>query len=315
LWRIAERGQTLDLDIDEDLPRAMADPSRVRQVVTNLLTNAHQYTQEGGGIAVVARATRHMLTVEVSDTGRGMTPEEVEHVFERFYRAAEAGQPGTGLGLAIVKSLVDLQGGSIDVRSALGEGTTFTVRLPRATEPGEHAAPRVALRGKRVLVLDDEPDIADMIAARLEPFGVSTTVCNDGAAAMDILRREHFDAMTLDILMPGMSGFEVLRALRADPELRALPVVVVSVFSGLEALSGEWVVPKPIDADELADALGTAVLAGRAEPHLAGPLSRRFAVLGFARHPVMHATDPKLGAVLATGSSLLTRLDGEPFTP
>ena len=88
-------------------------------------------------------------------------------------------------------------------------------------------------------------------------------MAHSGAEALELLGAEPFDAITLDILMPGMSGFEVLRQLRADPELRGLPVVVVSVFSGNEALAGEWVVAKPIDADELVDALGAALLAGR----------------------------------------------------
>jgi CheY-like chemotaxis protein len=114
-----------------------------------------------------------------------------------------------------------------------------------------------------VLVVDDEPEIADLIARRLEPYRVETVVAQSGADALERLRSETFDAITLDILMPGMSGFEVLRTLRADPQLRGIPVVVVSVFSGREALAGEWVVPKPIDADELVDALGQAVLAGR----------------------------------------------------
>src|SRR5205085_3136722 len=95
------------------------------------------------------------------------------------------------------------------------------------------------------------------------PHGVEAVIEQDGAVALERLRTERFDALTLDILMPGMSGFEVLRALRTDDRLRGLPVVVVSVFSGREALSGEWVVAKPIDADELTDALGAAVLAGR----------------------------------------------------
>ncbi len=92
---------------------------------------------------------------------------------------------------------------------------------------------------------------------------MTPTVVNDGASALRLLREQEFDAVTLDILMPGMSGFEVLRALRAEHALRRIPVVVVSVFSGREALSGEWVVAKPIDSEELADALGAAVLAGR----------------------------------------------------
>jgi CheY-like chemotaxis protein len=114
-----------------------------------------------------------------------------------------------------------------------------------------------------VLVVDDEPETARLIAERLEPWGVECEIVHDGAGALERLRSGEFDAMTLDVLMPGMSGFEILRELRADPRLADLPVVVVSVFSGREALSGEWVVSKPIDADELADALGAAVLAGR----------------------------------------------------
>jgi CheY-like chemotaxis protein len=97
----------------------------------------------------------------------------------------------------------------------------------------------------------------------LELFGVDVEIVTDGAEALERLRDEEFDAVTLDVLMPGMSGFEVLRELRNDPRLADLPVVVVSVFSGREALSGEWVVSKPIDADELGDALGAAVMAGR----------------------------------------------------
>ena len=96
-------------------------------------------------------------------------------------------------------------------------------------------------------------------------MGVESVVVNDGAQALEQLRSGEFDAMTLDILMPGMNGFGVLRELRDDKELRQLPVVVVSVFSGREALAGEWVVSKPIDAEELADALGAAVVAGRAK--------------------------------------------------
>jgi len=114
-----------------------------------------------------------------------------------------------------------------------------------------------------VLVLDDERQIGELIADHLAPHGVEAVIEQDGEVALDRLRNEHFDALTLDILMPGMSGFEVLRALRTDDRLRGMPVVVVSVFSGREALSGEWVVAKPIDADELADALGAAVQAGR----------------------------------------------------
>jgi signal transduction histidine kinase/DNA-binding response OmpR family regulator len=262
--RIAEKGQHLDLEIDETTPRVLADPARLRQMLMNLVTNAHLYTDEGGRVGLRATSAPGGVRLEITDTGRGMTPAELEHVFERFSRGAgSTGTPGTGLGLSIVKSLVDLHGGTIDVASTPGEGTAFAITLPAAPAPGVVTRPRDALRGRRVLVMDDEPDTARLIVERLEPWGVECEVVHDGSAALQRLRTEHFDALTLDVLMPGMSGFEVLRELRADPRLAELPVVVVSVFSGREALSGEWVVSKPIDAEELADALGAAVLAGR----------------------------------------------------
>jgi signal transduction histidine kinase/DNA-binding response OmpR family regulator len=263
--RVEAKHQHVNVDVAEDTPRVLADATRLRQMLTNLVTNAHLYTDEGGSVTL--RAGRHAaggVRIEVSDTGRGMTPAELEHVFERFSRGSgSTGTPGTGLGLSIVKSLVDLHGGTIDVASTPGEGTAFAVTLPAAPQPGVVTRPSDALRGRRVLVMDDEPETARLIAERLEPFGVECEIVHDGATALERLRSEDFDAMTLDVLMPGVSGFEVLRELRADPRLAELPVVVVSVFSGREALSGEWVVSKPIDAEELADALGSAVMAGR----------------------------------------------------
>jgi signal transduction histidine kinase/FixJ family two-component response regulator/HAMP domain-containing protein len=264
--RVEEKGQQLELDLPDELPMALADPARIRQVLTNLLTNAHLYTDTGGTLSVAAREAGHYVALDVADTGRGMSEEEARHAFDRFYRAGHGDGPGTGLGLAIVQSLVELHDGRVDLETALGEGSRFTVLIPKAPALAEEArriAPREALRGKRVLVIDDEPEIAHLIATRLEPFEVDAAVAHSGAEALERLSAEPFDAVTLDILMPGMSGFEVLRRLRADPELRGLPVVVVSVFSGNEALAGEWVVAKPIDADELVDALGAAMLAGR----------------------------------------------------
>jgi CheY-like chemotaxis protein len=218
-----------------------------------------------GKLGVRVRASEGFLELEVSDTGRGMTPEEVEGAFDRFVRR-EDGAGGTGLGLSIVKSLVDLQRGSIEVDSEPGVGSRFTVRLP--AEPAEGAGgpwaePREAIRGKRVLVVDDEPAIARLIAEQLRPFGVETETVHSGDEALGHLRDGRFDALTLDILMPGRSGIDVLRAIRADEELRRTPVVVVSILSTTQALFGEWKVSKPIDPGELADALGSAVLAGR----------------------------------------------------
>ncbi|MDQ3850511.1 MAG: ATP-binding protein, partial [Actinomycetota bacterium] len=132
--RLLGKRQRLVLDIRDPRPPALADPARVRQILTNLVTNAHLYTDEEGEITVRVAGDRQGARISVIDTGRGMTPDEVSRVFERFFRGAQDGRkpPGTGLGLSIVKSLVDLHGGSIDVESRPGRGTTFTVSLPAA---------------------------------------------------------------------------------------------------------------------------------------------------------------------------------------
>ncbi|UGS34137.1 ATP-binding protein [Capillimicrobium parvum] len=264
--RLQSRDQHLRLELPPDLPRAMADPARLRQVMTNLLTNAHQYTQPGGHIELRACADDHGVRIEVADDGPGMTADQTDRVFERFYRArgsAGSGQPGSGLGLAIVRSLVDLQGGAIDVVSKPGAGSTFVVSLPGvpALEPGARPA---GLHGPRVLVVEDDAVAAEAIVAALEALGVDAVAVHDAPSALARLSAEHFDAMTLDVLLGHAAGFGVLRAVRDDPRLIGMPVMAVSSLSGRHgALSGEVVVDRGLDADELADALGAGVLAER----------------------------------------------------
>jgi signal transduction histidine kinase/CheY-like chemotaxis protein len=270
--RIAEKDQQLGVYVAPTVPLALADPNRVRQIVANILTNAHLYTEEGGRIHVGVEPDRAWVQVTVADSGVGMSKEEVGHIFERFYRIRDGGRasPGTGLGLSIVKSLVDLHHGQVEVESEPGRGTTFRVLLPAATEGPSALQSLEAIRGRRVLVLDDERQIAELIAGQLAPLDVQTTIAVSGEQALELLRDDHFDAITLDILMPGMDGFEVLRQIRADRELRATPIVFVSVFSGRHELAGEWVVSKPIDADELRNVLGSAVRAGRSRVLVVG---------------------------------------------
>jgi nitrogen-specific signal transduction histidine kinase len=269
--RINAKHQKLGVYVAPALPLAMADPGRIRQVIANLLTNAHMYTEEGGRIHVGVEADRARVKIVVADSGVGMTKEELDRVFDRFYRArgASASVPGTGLGLSIVKSLIDMHDGEIEVESEVGRGTTFSVFVPAAVVSEARQALDV-LRGRRVLIVDDEREIAQLIADQLAPLEVAATIAHSGADAMTKLRAERFDAITLDILMPDMDGFEVLRQIRADPELRATPILCVSVFAGRSELSGEWVVAKPIDADELRDVLAAAVRAGRSRVLVVG---------------------------------------------
>jgi signal transduction histidine kinase len=296
--RVHAKRQRLDLQLAEPRAQAFADPARIRQVVTNLVTNAHLFTDEEGAITVRLQGDGQATTITVADTGRGMAPEEARHIFDRFYRGAtdERKSPGTGLGLAIVKSLVDLHGGSIDVTSELGRGTTFTVRLPAAPGLGDGAGAAAdsgsagRLAAHRVLIVDDEPALATLIAQQLEPLGVQTVQVNSGAEALARLRSEHFDAMTLDVLMPGMNGFDVLAAVRDDPELRDIPVIFVSVSARAPELEGEWAVTKPIDRSRLTDVLDAAIQAKRsrvlvvAPDPLRGELIPWLSALGIEHH-------------------------------
>lgn len=273
--QLAERRQGLELHLPADLPRALADPGHARQIVTNLLSNANRYTGDGGIVRVSVRDEGLELALVVEDNGIGMSSDEIERVFERFVRR-EDGEGGTGLGLPIVRSLVDLQRGTLSVHSRQGRGSRFIVRLP-AEAPGaiRRPEPRAAIKGRRVLVVDDEPESADTIAGHLRAFGAQTATVHSGEEALERLRAYQFDAVTLDVIMPERNGFDVLRALRADPALRGTPVVVVSVFSGNEALFGEWRLAKPVEAEPLADALGAALLAGRTRLLVVGRSSVR----------------------------------------
>ena len=282
--RMAAKRQALDTHIPPRLPLAMADPERIRQVIGNLVTNAHLYTPEGGRIQVGVEADRAWVRIVVSDNGIGMTPEETERAFERFYRARSGNEsaPGTGLGLSIVQSLVDLHHGVIEVDSEPGRGTTFNVLIPAAVAPAGEDSLDI-IQGRRVLIVDDEADVAELIADQLADLDVEATIARTGADALAALRSQHFDAVTLDIVMPDMDGFEVLRQIRADPHLRTTPIVFLSVLSARAELSGEWVVAKPIDAAELRSVLAAAVRAGRSR------------VLIVARESLQGTLAPSLG--------------------
>ena len=208
--RIAGKHQRLGVHVASTLPFALADPGRVRQIVANLLTNAHLYTDAGGRIDVGVEVDRAWVQIVVEDSGVGMSEEELERIFERFYRArgrASDGRAssrpssGTGLGLSIVKSLVEMHRGQIEVRSQPGHGTTFRVLLPVAipTDAGRTAS---MLKGRRVLVIDDEREIAELIGDQLASCEVQTTLATSGEQALELLRSERYDAVTLDILLP-----------------------------------------------------------------------------------------------------------------
>ncbi|HEY1524341.1 MAG TPA: ATP-binding protein [Solirubrobacteraceae bacterium] len=270
--RIEEKHQRLSVHVAPAAGLVLADPSRLRQIVANLVTNAHLYTGEGGSIHVRVEPERAWIQIAVQDDGVGMTDDQAGRVFERFYRAGDgaSGTPGTGLGLSIVKSLVELHGGQITVESEPGIGSTFRVLLPAAVPAPETLPSLEAIRGRRVLIVDDERAIAELIAGQLTPLGVDADIATKGAQALEMLRTSDYDVVTLDVLMPEMGGLDVLARIREDARVSGTPIVFVSVFAGRRELAGEWVVSKPIDADELRNVLAAAVESGRSRVLVVG---------------------------------------------
>ena len=261
--RIADKRQQIGIYIAPTLPPALVDANKLRQVIGNLVTNAHLYTPEGGRIHVGAEADRAWVRIVVADSGVGMTAEEAEHVFDRFYRAPGRadGVPGTGLGLAIVKSLVELHGGEVSVASRPGGGSAFEVRLPSAPTLTETTFE--VLRGRRVLIVEDDRAIAALLADQLAALEVETTIAHDAESALDAIAGEHFDALTVNARIGPPDGIELVRRMRADRDLQPIPVVFVTVDIELPGLAGEWAVRMPIDPDELQGALIAAIRSGR----------------------------------------------------
>jgi signal transduction histidine kinase/CheY-like chemotaxis protein len=261
--RLLAKDQRFDLDLPPGLPRALADPTRVRQIVINLVSNAHEYTPAGGRVTLTADRIAGQVELAVADDGQGMSQDDLDHVFDRFVRRDDGGG-GTGLGLSIVSSLVELQGGSVDVRSRPGEGTRFCVRLPAEPSRSTREAPGAAMRGRRVLIVDEQRAAATELARQLSEREIDAEVVGLGAGALERLRDGRFDAVALDVSGES-AGLELLAQLRADPVVGRTPVVVLvsGAATDHEDLFGEWRVARPVEADRLADTLGAALLAGR----------------------------------------------------
>jgi PAS domain S-box-containing protein len=260
--------RSLDASADE----VLGDARRLQQIVWNVVSNAVKFTARGGEVRVAVRTTPDAVEISVSDDGRGIDPRFLPCVFEPF-RQADGGSArmtgGLGLGLAITKHLVEMHGGTIEVASqGLGKGATFTVRLPRLgapMKPGveivDAPAPRnePELSGLRVLMVDDEPDARDLVRAVLEHSGSIVRTAPDVRSALDALRNEVPDVLLSDIGMPGESGYDLIRQVRALPPERggAVPAAALTAYVRPEdrrkVLGAGFMmhVPKPVDPAEL----------------------------------------------------------------
>jgi PAS domain S-box-containing protein len=276
--KVEEKGLKLFISLPLDMPTILGDRDRVIQILTNLVSNAYQYTKPGGTITVTARHTGSMVQTDVADTGIGIAKEDQAKVFERFFRSDDADVQtfaGTGLGLAIVKTLMDMLHGKIWLESDLGKGTTFSFTLPVGEDqPAEEPAPTAASQimsfsrknGNRrhVLVVEDDPNIAQLINHHLTEGGYAVSMVGRAEDALQAARQERPDLITLDIYLPGTDGFELLQTLKSDEATADIPVVIVSVLpdrkQGLRLGAVDYVT-KPIDEALLMSTVGR-VLSG-----------------------------------------------------
>lgn len=232
-----EHGNRLEFRPAAPLGPIHSDAKRVRQIVANLVGNACKFTKNGT-VAVEARRARPggqtFLEIRVSDTGRGLSPEEQQKLFKPFPRILRRkdNPEGTGLGLAISHRLAGILGGSLTVVSEPGKGTTFTLALPVGTiavAPSEPLLPARNGHRRSVLVIDDDPAICDLLRRFLEQQGFAVHVAHNGVDGLALARAERPDVITLDALMPGMDGWTVLTRLKDDPHTHDVPVIMATI--------------------------------------------------------------------------------------
>ena len=264
----------LKVEVDPSLGEMRADITKVRQALFNLLSNAAKFTHQGESGLVVQgeqEADVGWVRMSVSDSGIGVPPEKIDHVFEEFSQADESttrDYGGTGLGLPISRRFCQLMGGDITLESTVGEGSTFTIRLPLEVKKGA-GEPEVAAEipaavapepgeERVVLAVDDDPTALDLLERSLQGAGVRVVTVNDGRKALDLARTLQPVAITLDVLMPGMDGWEVLRELKADIETRDIPVIMVTMTDNSElgySLGATEFLTKPVKRGQLAQLL------------------------------------------------------------
>ena len=237
------KGLEVKIEMSNELVFVDGDPLRMEQIVWNLLNNAVKFTPSGGTVTVKLAKQNGFAQLAVADTGQGIEPKFLPHVFEIF-RQADATisrrHGGMGIGLALVQQLVQLQGGSVSVSSGgAGLGAEFMINLPLTTDTtqprktGGLVRPN-ALTGLRILVVDDSADTVDMLQTLLEMDGAIVSTAGGGPEALEILKQESFDVILSDISMPGMDGFELLSRLRKLPNGREVPVLALTGFGRAE---------------------------------------------------------------------------------
>ncbi|MCG8349066.1 MAG: response regulator [Chloroflexales bacterium] len=278
---LESNGNTLVLRCDDNVDVIHTDETKVRQVLFNLLSNAAKFTHQGAVTLKIRREQadeQEHLYFHVTDTGIGMTPEQVQNLFQMFTQADTSTTRkygGTGLGLALSRRLCQLMGGDISLVSEYGVGTTFTVHLPISQQAqmninssgsaAEHylskATPDISLEqwvGSLVLVIDDDPAVCDVLARYLNTEGFMVETASRGDEGLGLARDLRPDIIILDVLMPGVDGWSVLTELKSDPELTNIPVIMLTIVDDKDRafmLGAANYLLKPIERERLIELL------------------------------------------------------------
>jgi signal transduction histidine kinase/CheY-like chemotaxis protein len=267
---IAKNNNRLVTVFGEDLGAIRADLTKLRQSLFNLLSNAAKFTEGGTVTLEVNRERREdddWITLSVTDTGIGIKDESLEHVFEEFSQADDSTSRdfgGTGLGLPISRRFCRMMGGDISITSEYGVGSTFTIELPaqvdaleaaRASAGADAKEAKVVPAGFRpILVIDDDRNSRELLQRTLEADGHIVATASSGVEGLDLARQLHPALITLDVMMPGLDGWAVLKELKSDPNLRQIPVMMVTIESDHElgyTLGAVEHLTKPVDREML----------------------------------------------------------------
>jgi CheY-like chemotaxis protein len=262
-WRGRARAAGVEIDVrtaTTSTSRVMGSGPELREVLTNLIFNACDAMPAGGSIVVRTRDVGGDVRIEVCDTGTGMTPEEVSRCLEPFYTTK--GERGTGLGLAVAYGIIQRHGGKIEIDSTKGEGTVFSLVLP-ATD-AEAEAEKEELRGAdtrslRVLVVDDQEIICELMSELLRADGHEPVVAFDGAAALAALDGGRFDIVITDQSMPGMSGEQLAKEIKSRNA--SMPVILLTGFgeemkaAGTKPAGIDMIIGKPVSGSDLRKAI------------------------------------------------------------
>jgi len=260
---VRDRVPTFVIEVPADLPKIETDLAKFKQILFNLLSNAVKFSPPDAPVEIVARVIGDKMTISVRDNGIGIDAKNHEVIFEEFRQVdgtARREFGGTGLGLALVKKFVELQGGGVRVESSPGKGSMFSFTLPLQSRAAVISrTPDLVLpprESDRVLVVEDDAHAYDLISSALGSAGFLSIRARHGEEALRMARESRPIAVTLDLVLPGVDGWEVLKILKGEPDTCDIPVVIISMVENRDlglALGADDYFVKPVDRDRFLD--------------------------------------------------------------